>query len=140
MSRPDPVPELEVAKEQGSLRSLGVAATGAGAALVTTAATACCVPVIAPLVVSVLGVSGAVWAAGLKPYSPYMLAASALLLGYGFWTVYRPRPASAGATCPVRRPRLPQIILWVAGALWLVALALNVLPVLVRFLLTLENS
>ena len=34
--------------------------------------------------VSVLGVSGAVWAAGLKPYSPYILAGAGLLLAYGF--------------------------------------------------------
>ena len=115
MSQPNS--EREVVEEQDSFRSLGVAATGAGAALITTAASACCVPVIAPLLVSVLGVSGAVWAAGLRPHSPYLLAVSALLLGYGFWTVYRPWPAAAGVACPVRRPRLPRIVLWVAGTM-----------------------
>ena len=125
MSQPNS--EHEVVEELNSFRSMGAAATGAGAVLVTTAASACCVPVIAPLLVSVLGVSGAIWAAGLKPYSPYLLAASALMLGYGFWTVYRPRPATAGSACPVRRPKLPQLVLWIAGAMWLAALALNLL-------------
>ena len=127
MSQPDRDAEGQIGEEQDSFRSMGAAATGAGAVLITTAASACCVPVIAPLLVSVLGVSGAVWAAGLKPYSPYLLAASALMLGYGFWTVYRPRLADAGSACRVRRPRLPQIVLWIAGVMWLGALALNLL-------------
>ncbi len=129
MSQPDRDQESQVVEEQDSLRSMGAAATGAGAVLITTAASACCVPIIAPLLVSVLGVSGAVWAAGLEPYSPYLLAASAMMLGYGFWTVYGPRPAVAGGVCPVRLPRLPRIVLWTAGAMWLAALALNLLQI-----------
>lgn len=120
----------EVSASGGTFRAAGVAATSAGAAVVATAASACCVPVIAPLLVAVLGASGAAWAAGLKPYSPYLLAVSAVFLGYGLWTVYRPRSASAGGACPARRPRLPRVILWTAGVIWLAALVLNLLQLL----------
>lgn len=112
------------------LRGLGAAATGAGAAVLATAASACCVPVLAPLLVSVLGVSGAVWAAGLKPYGPLILAVAGLFLAYGFWSVYRPRPPAAGATCPAQRPLSTRIVLWTSAGLWLIAFGLNLLQFL----------
>ncbi len=114
---------------QHDLGAWGAATSGAGAAVLATAATACCVPILAPLIVSVLGVSGAVWAAGLKPYSPYILAGAGLLLGYGFWTVYRRRPLPADVSCPARRPRGVRIVLWTSALLWLVACLLNLLQV-----------
>ena len=103
----------------------GAATTGAGAAILATAATACCVPVLAPLLVSVLGVSGAIWAASLEPYSRHILFASGLLLAYGFWTVYRVRPVVAGSVCPVKRPLAVRWLLWCSALLWTVALAVN---------------
>lgn len=111
------------------LSAWGAVGTGAGAAVLATAATACCVPVLAPLVVGVLGVTGAVWAAGLKPYSLVIVGAAGVLLAYGFWMVYR-RPVAADGACPAKRPVLVQWILWLAAALWLVALALNILQLL----------
>lgn len=114
---------------------VGVAAAGAGAAALATAASACCVPLIAPLVVAVLGAGGAAWAAGLKPYSLAILAAAGLLLVYGFWVVYRPRPTVAGEACPVRRPLAPRLVLWIASVLWAVAALLNLAPILANYLL-----
>lgn len=95
-------------------------------------------PVLAPLLVSLLGVGGSIWAARLEPYAPYLLALSGVLVGYGFWAVYRPRrPAvcanGAGEGCdnaaarPPRRPLALQAFLWSAGAVWLFALGLQVL-------------
>ena len=74
-----------------SVSAWSAATTGAGAAVLATAATACCVPILAPLLVSVLGVSGSIWAARLEPYSLVVLLLAGSLLSYGFWTVYRPR-------------------------------------------------
>jgi len=116
--------------ERGRLRAWGAATSGAGAAVLATAATACCIPVLAPLLVSVLGVSGVVWAAGLKPYSLAILGVSGLLLAYGFWTVYRRRTATAGEVCPTRRPLLVRWVLWFSALLWLLALAVNTLQLL----------
>jgi len=67
----------------------------------------------------VLGASGAVWAAGLKPYGWWILGASAVFLAVGFWSVYRPRRACA--TTDVRRPnrvieRVAEASLWVGAA------------------------
>ena len=107
--------------------ALGVATTGVSAAVTATLASACCIgPTIAPLVVSVLGVGGAAWAAGLKPYSPYLLVGALLLLGYGFWTVYRPRITSSGDRCAPAVPWPIRTVLWAALALWMVALLLNI--------------
>jgi len=113
-----------------NLRAWGAASTGAGAAVLATAATACCVPILAPLLVSVLGVSGSIWAAGLKPYSLLILAASGVLLGYGFWTVYRRRPLAEGETCTAKPPPMVRPVLWFSALLWLLALGANTLQLL----------
>ena len=107
----------------------GAAGTGAGAAALATAVTACCVPVLAPVLVTVLGVSGAVWAAGLKPYSLVILGIAGIPLSYGFWIVYR-RPVAAGQACPTKRPVLVQWVLWLAALLWVLAFVLNLLQLL----------
>ena len=116
------------------VRGVGAAATCAGAAVVATAASACCIPVIAPLIVGVLGASGAAWAAGLQPYSPAILAISGLLLAYGFWVVYRPISAAEGESCPLGRPKGVRIALWLAAAFWILALVLNLFPQISRAL------
>jgi len=114
--------------------AVGVAAAGAGAAAIAAATSACCAPVIAPLIVAVLGAGGAAWAAGLKPYSLGILAAAGLLLAYGFWVVYRPRRVSADEACLVKRPLPPRLVLWIALALWAVAAFLNIAPILLSSL------
>ncbi|MEE8522535.1 MAG: mercuric transporter MerT family protein [Thermoanaerobaculia bacterium] len=104
----------------------GAAASGAGGALLATLASACCVgPVLAPLVVAVLGASGAAWAAGLKPYSPYLLGGSFLLLVYGFRTVYRRRQECADGTCPAAPARGVRWVLWCAATLWTTSVGFN---------------
>src|SRR5262249_499581 len=75
-------PGAGVAESAGAIAS---ASTGLASALLTVVAGACCVsPVLAPIFVSVLGASGAVWAAGLKPYGWWILGGSAALLALGF--------------------------------------------------------
>lgn len=122
-------------------RTIGAAGVGLGATVAATLATACCVPILAPLIVAVLGVSGAVWAAGLKPYSPHILTASLAVLAYGFWTIYRPRQVPEGSTCAVQRPRSVVWMIWIAALIWVFALILNVLPgLLLGLVQTLEQT
>lgn len=112
------------------LRVAGAAVSGAGAALVATAAAACCAPIIAPLVVGVLGASGAAWAAGLNPYSGWLLAGSAGMLALGFWSAYRPRPAcdlAADRSSARRGSGAARAVLWVAALLWAAAVGINLL-------------
>lgn len=114
----------------GQVAAAGAAVTGAGSALLATAATACCAgPVLAPIVVGVLGASGAAWAAGLKPYSAWMLAGSGVLLCFGFWSEYRKRaqcaPMRAGRANGMRG--VVRVILWLSALLWAVAVAVNLL-------------
>jgi hypothetical protein len=108
--------------------AIGAAAAGAGSALAAALASSCCAgPVLAPLIVAALGASGAAWAAGLKPYSPYLLAGSFALLVGGLWITYKPRPACVDGTCPVRPGRSVKVVLWAAVALWTLAALLNLL-------------
>jgi hypothetical protein len=114
-----------------SAGAIASASTGVAAAALTIVSAACCVsPVIAPIIVSVLGASGAVWAAGLKPYGWWILGASSLFLAYGFWTVYRPRPACAVGETPKQSAALPKIAkgsLWFGAACWMAGLLLHVI-------------
>lgn len=114
----------------GRLAAAGAALSGAGGALVAAAATACCAgPVLAPLVVAVLGAGGAAWAAGLKPYSPWLLAASAVMLAFGFRSAYRPRPSCerSGGRTTRRADRAVRSVLWLSALLWVAAVAVNLL-------------
>ena len=115
-------------RRAGQLGAAGAAVSGAGAALVATAATACCAgPVLSPLIVAVLGASGAAWAAGLRPYGPWLLGGSLLLLAYGFFSAYR-RPPSCQAEAGRERRwggRAVRTVLWLAGLLWVAAVALS---------------
>ena len=113
-------------KEKRDLHVVGAATTGAGATLLATVAGSCCVPILAPLLMSVLGVGGSVWAAGVKPYSPYILVVAGASLGFGFWSLYR-RPASKTAAFPTRRPTGVRFALWTSALIWLVALMINLL-------------
>lgn len=58
-----------------------LAVGGVGIAGLATAAGACCVPIIAPTVVAVLGAGGSAWAAGLGPWSPWILMAAGACIG-----------------------------------------------------------
>ena len=113
-----------------SAGAIATASTGVAAAALTVVTAACCVsPVVAPIIVSVLGASGAVWAAGLKPYGWWILGGAFACLAYGFWTVYRPRRDCAVSDAPRRQPVLPKIAkfsLWLGAACWVAALALKI--------------
>jgi hypothetical protein len=92
-----------------------------------TLASVCCTgPVLAPIVVGLLGATGAAAAAGLKPYTPYLFTLSFAMLAFGFWSVYRARRACALAgsgVSPGAALRISQIVLWVAAALWVASFA-----------------
>ncbi|HET6340579.1 MAG TPA: mercuric transporter MerT family protein [Gemmatimonadota bacterium] len=109
---------------------LGIAATGTGAALTSLAASACCVPVFTPLIIGVVGASGAAWAAGLQPYRPYILVGTAILIGYGFRSVYRRRNTCSvnhGTTTREWTTRLSKGALFIATAIWLASVGLPLL-------------
>ncbi len=101
-------------------RVAGTAVGAVGAALTATIASLCCV---GPIVVSVLGVSGAVLAARVGPYRPHLMAASLLLLGASFWLADgSPALSPSGAACPTRSGRATRLVLWIAAFAWIVAL------------------
>ena len=111
--------------------ALGAASTGLGGSVASLVVGVCCVsPVIAPLVVGILGASGAAWAAGWKPYAGVLLLASGVLLAVSFWLIYRPRVAClAGETDvhqPVWGPRIAKIVVWAGAVFWGVALLVRV--------------
>jgi mercuric ion transport protein len=113
------------------IASIGSSLAGAGAAATATAASLCCV---GPAVVSIVGVGGAVAAAGLKPYRPLLILGSLVLLGVGFWLSYRPaRLATSGAVaCPTSAGRVSRSIVWISAGIWLLAALLPVLVPLLR--------
>jgi len=81
----------------------------AGGILGAIAASACC---LLPLVLTILGVSGA-WMSSLRAlevYQPYFIAASIGALAYGFYQVYwKPGKAGTeGAACA--KPMLPNYL------------------------------
>ena len=124
-------------EEPRYLGAAGAATAGAGASLVATVAGSCCLPIVAPLTVALLGASGAAWAAGLKPYSPYLIGASFFLLISGFWMVYSPRPATDAASCTLPGSRASfavKLLLWLATLIWLASVLLNYLPELTLWL------
>ena len=92
------------------------------AALTSTAASICC---IGPVAIAILGVNGAIFAAGLKPYRFYLLALSALMLGFAYWAVYFRKSSRFGGDCSVRSGRLAQVVLWVASGLWIGAVVIQ---------------
>jgi hypothetical protein len=73
----------------------------------------CCA---APWAVTLLGVSGAVLLARLAFIQPYVVAGTLLLLGIGFWFVYRPR---AEAICDVAQRRSLRWLMWIAAVVTL---------------------
>jgi mercuric ion transport protein len=102
--------------------AIGASVTGLGAAVTATAASLCC---FVPAVVSIVGVGGAVAAAGLRPYRPLLIIASLVLIAIGLWLAYRPTMVGAlGRSCPSRAGRVSRAIVWIAAALWLAAILL----------------
>jgi mercuric ion transport protein len=121
-------PVADVGQEQadpGELRRQRLVV--AGGILSALAASSCCV---VPLLLFSLGIGGA-WIANLTalaPYKPLFVAATAGLLGYGFYSVYlkAPRACAADATCARPLPnRLVKAGLWIATVLVVIAFAFD---------------
>ncbi len=93
----------------------------ASSAMGSAAASICCV---GPLGVTLLGVQGAIFAAGLKPYRWYLLGGSAVLLGLAFLMIYRPVSA-AGASCSTRVGRWNRITFWTSAGIWITAITIQ---------------
>lgn len=94
-------------------------AAGAGVAAAIGSAMCCAGPLVAVL----LGLSGAGLAAAFEPLRPYLLAATALSLGFGFMTLRREerRACEPGTACasPTARRRTRR---------WLVAATIIAIP------------
>jgi hypothetical protein len=90
---------------------------GATAAAASLVATACCVgTVIPPLLVSVIGVSGAAWVGGLKPVAPYLVTGAFALLAYTFMSIRRRARSCRAGEAPRAAAR---VLLVVASGVWL---------------------
>ncbi len=96
----------------------------AGGMLGAVLASTCC---IAPLVLLMLGVSGA-WMSNLTalaPYQGYFTVATLAFLSFGFWTVYwKPKKACAeGSYCATpAADRIIKLALWSATVLVTIAM------------------
>jgi hypothetical protein len=109
-------------KRANEVSAIGAAGLGTGAALTAGVASACCVgPTLAPIFLSVLGASGLATVSGLRPFTPWLLLGSGLMLSFSFWSSYR-RSSCAGLPPPVSRAvYVARLVTWLAAALWLVS-------------------
>jgi mercuric ion transport protein len=108
-------------------RVVGVTGGAVGLSALALAFGVCCV---APWAVTLLGVAGAVLLARLAFIQPYVVAATILLLGIGFWFVYRrPRP---GAECNVAQQRRLRRLVWAAA---IIVIAIDIASFAPRFLI-----
>lgn len=88
---------------------------------------------MAPWLVTVLGVSGAVAFARLAFWHPYLLAIAAVLLAYAFWSAYRSPVAVNGSVCDLRSRRRMRRLVWIAAGLMVVLAAVSVVPMFIDF-------
>lgn len=99
MSKREDRAEAVLAPGAGKSETFGAA----GSVLGAVAASSCC---ILPLVLFSLGVGGA-WMSNLTalaPYQPYLIALTVMLLGYGYWHVYRRSRAGCAGDQACARP------------------------------------
>ena len=88
-----------------------------GALTSSLLAAACC---LGPLVLVLLGLGGGGMALALKPYRPYFLVLTFLLLGTSFFLVYRNpvEECGPGESCTMPRSRRTgKILLWIVTIL-----------------------
>ena len=113
-----------VSTRDGTSRNQLVAA---GSVLGAILASSCC---IVPLVLITLGASGA-WIGSLtalEPYKPIFVGFTMILLGFGFWHVYRkPKVAcEEGSYCATETSgRITKSALWLATVLVILALTID---------------
>ena len=101
-----------------SARALATAGSVVGGIL----ASACC---IGPLVLGLMGISGAAFAHRFEPFRPYLLVGTYALLGSAFYLTYRPQAACGpGEGCEMPGAnRLGRLILWIAAIVVVLATA-----------------
>lgn len=100
-------------------------ATLAGSVIGAALASACC---LGPLVLALLGISGAAAARSLEPLRPAFLVLSYGLLGGGFYLTYRRGPERCGPGEGCERPaagKAGRVSLWIAAV---VVVALTAFP------------
>jgi len=107
-------------------RIVGVTGGALGLSALALAFGVCCV---APWAVALLGVAGAVMLARLAFIQPYVVAATIVLFGGGFWYAYR-RPRADGA-CNVTQQRRLCWMVWGAAA---IVIAIDIASFALRFL------
>ena len=86
----------------------------AGSVVSGILASACC---LGPLVLGLMGLSGAAFAQRFEPFRPYLLIVTYALLGGAFYLTYRPPSACGpGEICAIPRAnRVGTIMLWIAA-------------------------
>lgn len=93
-------------------------ATLVGSVLSAVLASVCC---LGPIVLAVLGISGAGFILKFEAYRPYFAALAVLLLGTAFYLTYKRKPAARcepGTLCAnPKSDRLNRIVLWIASVL-----------------------
>lgn len=94
----------------------------AGSVVSGVLASACC---IGPLVLGLMGISGAAFAQRFEPFRPYLLVVTYALLGSAFYLTYRPQAACGpGQACEMPRTnRVGIIMLWIAAIVVILATA-----------------
>jgi hypothetical protein len=113
--------------------AVGSATVGIGAAMTATLAGVCCTgPLVAPIVVGILGAAGAAAAASLKPYTFLLFSASFVLIAIGFSSVSRARRSCAvegsSRSLPVT-VIVTQAVLWFSAAIWVASVAFTIYAV-----------
>jgi hypothetical protein len=111
-------------------RVYGAAGGALGLGTFGLALGACC---SVPWAVALFGVTGAIAFVRLSFLLPYALIGSVLLLGLGFWWVYRMPDACADGTCEATNRHGLKVFIWIAAlivlASWLVLISTGFLSV-----------
>ena len=94
----------------------------AGSVVSGILASACC---IGPLVLGLMGISGAAFAHRFEPFRPYLLVVTYALLGGAFYLSYRPQAmCGPGEACEMPRAnRFGRLMLWIAAIVVVLATA-----------------
>jgi len=105
--------------------ALGAVTVATGSAFTAAVAAACCTgPSLAPALLPVLGASGLIAIAVLRPYAISLALFAALMLAFSFRQVYRRRIpcAPSGAQTIPTSLRVARIITWIAATFWAISL------------------
>ena len=92
----------------------GTTASAIGLSAIASFIGLCC---IGPWAVALFGVSGAITMARFDFLRPYILVASALMLSWAFWRVYRAPQVCEDGTCADRPSIWLKVVLWTAALL-----------------------